>query len=93
MHNSLRHTYGHISSTIEKLFEDDILERKRYANLLTSIASNYSNGFVMAINDAWRYRPRYVSDFDYHANTCELPYIIDEPNLDELMNLLQKDLD
>ena len=53
MHNCLRHTYEHIPSTPENPFGDDILERRRFANLLTSIATNYSNGFVMAINGAW----------------------------------------
>lgn len=53
MHNCLRHTYEHISSTPDNPFGDDILERRRFANLLTSIATNYSNGFVMAINGAW----------------------------------------
>lgn len=53
MRNYLRHTYEHISSTPENPFGEDILERRRFANLLTSIASNYSKGFVMAINGAW----------------------------------------
>lgn len=34
-------------------FESCKLDRKQYANVLTSIVSNYADGFVLAINNEW----------------------------------------
>ena len=36
-----------------KPFENCKLDRKKYADVLTSIVSNYSEGFVLAINNKW----------------------------------------
>lgn len=53
MPDYLRHSYEHINSTPDSPFGDDTLHRLKFSNLLTSIVTNYSNGFVMAINGAW----------------------------------------
>lgn len=53
MYGHLRHSYEHISSSPDEPFGSDTLERKKFGILLKSIASNYSNGFVMALNGAW----------------------------------------
>ncbi|WP_299528833.1 P-loop NTPase fold protein [Ulvibacterium sp.] len=34
-------------------FENDLLQREQYANVLTSILANYKKGFVLAINNEW----------------------------------------
>ncbi|WP_127136006.1 KAP family P-loop NTPase fold protein [Flagellimonas oceanensis] len=34
-------------------FENDLLHREQYANVLTSILNNYKKGFVLAINNEW----------------------------------------
>lgn len=36
-----------------KTFDDCKLGRKKYADVLTNIAENYSDGFVLAINNKW----------------------------------------
>ncbi|MCL6264923.1 KAP family P-loop NTPase fold protein [Flagellimonas myxillae] len=37
----------------ENPFENCLLEREQYANVLTSIISNYKKGFVLAIDNEW----------------------------------------
>ncbi len=53
MPDYLRHSYEHINSTPDSPFGEDTLHRQTFSNLLTSIVTNYSNGFVMAVNGAW----------------------------------------
>lgn len=53
MANYLRHSYEHLEINPECPFANDTLQRLRFSNLLTNIVSNYSNGFVMAVNGAW----------------------------------------
>lgn len=53
MANYLRHSYEHLDINSKCPFSNDTLQRLRFSNLLTNIVSNYSNGFVMAINGAW----------------------------------------
>ncbi|MEJ8841515.1 P-loop NTPase fold protein [Lacibacter sp. H375] len=42
-----------LTITSEKPFEHCRLERKKYAEVLTSIVSTYEDGFVLAINNEW----------------------------------------
>lgn len=53
MPDYLRHSYEHINATSDSPFGEDLLHRITFSNLLTSLVSNYSNGFVMAVNGAW----------------------------------------
>lgn len=48
---SLKHLELEINE--ETPFENCKLDRSKYANVLTSIIENYSEGFVMAINNKW----------------------------------------
>src|SRR5690554_6662575 len=34
-------------------FDNDLLHREQYAEILTDIISNYKQGFVLAINNEW----------------------------------------
>jgi len=47
--------YKHYDITIpeDNPFANCKLNRKQYANVLTQIVSNYSDGFVMSVNGAW----------------------------------------
>jgi len=53
MSDFLRHSHEHINSSPDAPFGPDTLHRIPFSNLLTSIVSNYSNGFVMAVNGSW----------------------------------------
>lgn len=49
----IRHSREHIKEVSNEPFGEDVLGRKEFANLLTNIVTNYSTGFVMALNGAW----------------------------------------
>lgn len=49
----IRHSREHIKEISNEPFGVDVLGRKKFANLLTNIVTNYSTGFVMALNGAW----------------------------------------
>lgn len=49
----IRHSREHIKEISNEPFGEDVLGRKKFANLLTNIVTNYSTGFVFALNGAW----------------------------------------
>lgn len=53
MNGIIRHTINDLCIDPSDPFKNDTLGRKEFANLLTSLVSHYSNGFVMAINGSW----------------------------------------
>lgn len=53
MPDYLRHSHEHIKICSGKPFGNNRLQRLKFANFLTSLLNNYSNGFVLAVNGAW----------------------------------------
>lgn len=52
-HNVLKHTINDLNISDDNPFCEDTLDRSRFANLLTAIISNYSDGFVLSLNGKW----------------------------------------
>lgn len=53
MPDYLRHNHEHVVVNSGSPFGDDRLCRQKFANFLTALINNYSNGFVLSINGAW----------------------------------------
>lgn len=53
MAKNIKHSYEHLEISTQNPFECDTLQREKFADFLTSLVSNYSKGFVMAVNSSW----------------------------------------
>lgn len=42
-----------IEPVVGNAFKDCVLQRKKYADVLTNVIETYSDGFVLAINNKW----------------------------------------
>ena len=64
--------HNEIDIPVENPFENCKLDRKKYAEILTSIIGNYADGFVLAVNNEWGTgKTTFVKMWQQYLNNAE----------------------